>query len=68
LKGLSKYRFYSVDSTSWIYGNMSGTIFIFNGKNFDKIKKNNSRLKTRMALEHNFKEWVKFSKYAEQNL
>lgn len=68
LKGMNKYRFYSVDSTSWIYGNMSGTIFIFNGKTFDKIKKSNSRLKTRMALEHNFKEWVKFSKYAEQNL
>ena len=68
LKGLHKYKFYSVDSTAWLYGNRGGYLYKFNGKTIDKIQPKNMRLKGREAALHNFQEWLKFSKYAEQNL
>ena len=69
LKGMVKYKFYSVDSTSWLSGNKFGSIYFFNGKTMCKIKApEGKRLKANKAALHNFTEWVKFSKYAEQNL
>lgn len=68
-KGMQKYKFYSVDSTAWIYGNRGGFLYKFNGKTIDKINKpKGTRLVTKKALTHNFKEWVKFQKYAKDNL
>ena len=69
LIGLTKYKFYSVDSTAWIYGNRSGFLYKFNGRTLDKypIPKGN-RLKAKDAAIHNFTEWIKFQKYAEANL
>ena len=32
MKGLEKYKFYSVDSTAWLYGNRGGFLYRFNGK------------------------------------
>lgn len=68
MEGLKKYKFYSVDSTAWLYGNRGGFIYKFNGKGLDKISPKNMRLKGREGAIHNFNEWLKFSKYAEQNL
>lgn len=66
-EGLHKYHFDSVDSTAWLYGNMSGTVYKFNPttKCMDKIKTpNGKRLSSRAVAVNNFNEWVKFQKYA----
>ena len=68
LNGLKKYKFYSVDSTAWLYGNRGGFLYMFNGFSIDKIHPKGMRLKGREAAIHNFTEWVKFSNYAENNL
>lgn len=69
LKGMEKYKFYSVDSTSWLSGNKFGSVYLFDGKTMQKQNKViGQRVKTQEVAIHNFKEWVKFSKYAEQNL
>lgn len=69
LKGLEKYKFYSVDSTSWLSGNRFGAVYLFNGNTMIKQNKQlGQRVKTSEVAFHNFSEWVKFSKYAENNL
>lgn len=69
LKGLEKYRFDSVDSTSWLSGNRFGAVYKFNGKTMIKIdKKEGQRVKNYETAMNNFIEWVKFSKYAEKYL
>lgn len=66
--GMKKYKFYSVDSTAWLYGNRGGFLYQFNGETLDKIHPKGLRLKGREGAIHNFNEWIKFSKYAEENL
>ena len=69
LKGMVKYKFYSVDSTSWLSGNKFGAVYLFDGKTMQKQNKQaGQRVKTNEVAIHNFTEWVKFSKYAETNL
>ena len=69
LKGLEKYKFYSVDSTTWLSGNQYGAAYWFDGKTMQKKKKlPGQKVKAQEVARHNFKEWVKFSKYAENNL
>jgi len=69
LKGLERYKFDSVDSTSWLYGNRKGSVFKFNGRTIVDIPKPpGTRLASREVALNNFREWVKFQKYAEQNL
>lgn len=69
LKGMEKYKFHSVDSTSWLSGNKFGAVYLFNGKTITKQNKQiGQRVKTNETAIHNFSEWVKFSKYAEHNL
>lgn len=69
MEGLKKYRFDSVDSTAWIYGNRGGFLYRFTGNNIDKIKSpEGKRLRNKEAAIHNFREWVKFQKYAEKYL
>ncbi|QDP64166.1 MAG: hypothetical protein Unbinned2250contig1000_25 [Prokaryotic dsDNA virus sp.] len=68
MSGMKKYKFYSVDSTSWLYGNRGGYLYQFDGVNMNQIKPENKRLKGREAAKHNFNEWIKYQKYAETNL
>lgn len=69
LEGLKKYKFYSVDSTAWIYGNRAGFVYWFNGETLQKVKaKPGQRMKARETAIHNFNEWVKFQRYAEVHL
>ena len=69
LKGLQKYKFYSVDSTAWLYGNIGAYLYKFNGRSLDKIMKpDGMRMKSKQVAIHNFNEWVKFQKYAEKHL
>lgn len=70
LKGLEKYKFDSVDSTSWTTGNRFGSVYQFNGRTMVKYdKKQGQRLADSRAVAiNNFNEWVKFQKYAEKYL
>lgn len=69
LKGLEKYKFYSVDSTSWLSGNRFGAVYWFDGNTMQKKnKENGQRVKTHMTAINNFNEWVKFSEHAEKFL
>tara|TARA_R110000744_G_scaffold102940_5_gene197588 strand:+ start:588 stop:1457 length:870 start_codon:yes stop_codon:yes gene_type:complete len=67
-KGLQKYKFYSVDSTAWVYGNRGGFLYLFKNNTLKKIEPKGKRLLGRKAALHNFTEWLKFSKFAENNL
>lgn len=71
IKGLHKYHFDSVDSTAWLYGNMSGTVYQFDPRigDFKQIKvPNGKKMISRAVAVHNFNEWVRFMKYARNNL
>lgn len=69
LKGLEEYKFYSVDSTSWLSGNRFGAVYWFNGRSMNKqSKKQGQRVKTNEVSVNNFYQWVKFSQYTERNL
>jgi len=67
LAGIKKYKFYSVDSTAWLYGNRGGFLYKFNGQDLTKIYMKDRRMKGREAAVHNFTEWVKFSKFMERH-
>ena len=65
-----RYRFDSVDSTTWISGNMSGKIFKFNnidGSMKEIFAPNGKKLKSRAAALNNFVEWLKLCKYAKNH-
>ena len=69
LNGIKKYRFDSVDSTSWLSGNRFGAVYKFNGSTMIKIDKEaGQRVKNKATAINNFVEWVKFSQYAEMYL
>lgn len=69
-EGLKRYRFDSVDSTSWTAGNRFGCVLQFNGKEIvTHQKKQGQRMNcARDVLVNNFKEYVKFQKYADIKL
>ena len=67
--GIKKYRFDSVDSTSWKSGNRFGAVYKFNGAKMIKFDKQvGQRVKSKATAINNFTEWVKFSQYAEKYL
>lgn len=71
LKTLYKYRFYSVDSTSWKSGNRFGTLYIFKNNKLEQIKRpKNKRMITgeyySKVEKFVFDEWVKFQEYANK--
>lgn len=64
---LSSIPFYSVDSATWISGNRFGAIYVFNGAGLSKTKKPvGMRVKCNETGRHNFYEWIKFQKYADE--
>lgn len=71
-KLLPQFPFYSVDSSSWCGGNRFGYIVIFkDGRITQHLAPKdgeNYRLQCTPAVEHNFYEWIKFQRYAEQYL
>jgi hypothetical protein len=71
LNGLKKYKFYSVDSTNWLSARFGTTgLYYFTGDNLKNINKpaNTKKIDLQAMNIFNFIEWLKFSKYAEQNL
>lgn len=74
MDNLQKYRFDSVDSTTWTMGGQFGEAHQFkNGKIIrhtsviNNIKVRNIKDKKGITL-HNFKEWLKFQHYADKYL
>ncbi len=68
-KWLKNIHFYSVDSTSYASGTRFGTYYLFKHGEITQQKITNKRVKDGKNLNlHNFKEWVKFQKYAIKNL
>lgn len=70
MKGLKKYRFDSVDSSTWAAGNRFGKVYVFDGETIQTYsRKEGTKIADHQKLSlHNFKEWVKFQRYAEKNL
>lgn len=67
LNKLKDYKFYSVDSTSWLSGGRFGTLYFFNGSNLVQKKVKNKRIGDYMGSHHhNVDEWIKFQQYAEK--
>jgi len=65
LSGMRRYRFHSVDSTSWVHGNMGGYLFLFENGDMKKVKCDDRKIHSRKAAVHNFTQWLKFARYAE---
>lgn len=70
LNAIKKYKFDSVDSSSWTCGNRFGYVVKFTGSTLKQFEApNGSRLKNaEKVAENNFWEWVKFADWAEENL
>ena len=70
LSKLPLYHFDSVDSTAWTTGNRFGYIYRFDGRTMKKIDcpKGKRLADSRKVAMINYLEWVKFQKYAENNL
>lgn len=68
LDDLKKYRFDSVDSTSWKSGGRFGQLHRFTNNTIKTITQKSKRAVYRKIDENNFNEWVKFQKYAEKYL
>lgn len=71
IQGLRRFRFDSVDSTSWLSGGRFGTVYIFDGHTMTThIRKAQGQRVAdyKAATIHNFKEWKKFAEYAEKYL
>lgn len=67
---LPKIHFDSVDSTAWTTGNRFGFVYRFNGKTMVKhdAPKGKRLADSRKVALNNYTEWIKFQKYAEDNL
>ena len=67
---LKEYHFDSVDSTSWLSGGRFGTVYKFMNGSLRSVKrKDGTRLIDYKSLDaRNFREWLKFQKYAETHL
>ena len=64
---LKKYKFFSVDSTSWTSGQRFGSIAIFCKNHIKTCKFDKMRANKKIEL-HNLNEWIKFQKYADKYL
>ena len=70
LDWLKRCHFDSVDSTAWTTGNRFGFIYRFDGKTMQKVDcpKGKRLGDPRKVALINYTEWIKFQKYAEDNL
>ncbi len=68
--GLKKNHFDSVDSSSWLYGNQYGNVWIFHNGDIKMLKaRGGGRIKDQKALaRHNFEQWILFQRYGEIHL
>lgn len=67
-KELDKYKFYSVDSTSWKMSAIRGQHFqFFDGQQIIQrpLKQGNKKADLNKMVAHNYEEWVKYQKYMD---
>lgn len=71
VQGLHRYRFDSVDSSSWTSGQRYGSVYLFNPRTGD-IKVSRKGLAKKDLYHdvsaHNLREWSKFALYAKDRL
>lgn len=66
---LHKYHFDSVDSSSWTCGSRFGALCWFDGREVHQhAKRPGQQIDGGAANRHNFAEWLKFQRYADENL
>ena len=66
---LPKYKFYSVDSTSWLSGGRYGQLHAFRNNTIENIKPKNVRAKNYKQIDyHNLEQWLKYQEYADKYL
>lgn len=67
LDGIKQFHFDSVDSTAWTTGNRFGHVYRFDGQTIQKIDvpKGKRLADAKTVALHNYKEWVKFQRYAD---
>lgn len=68
-KELDNYKFYSVDSSSWLSSASRGqTLNLFDGEKIvnKKINKKDKKVNIKEMSKFNFKEWIKYQKYMSQ--
>ena len=66
---LTKYKFYSVDSTSWKSGGRYGQLHVFNKGRIENNKPKGMRAKDYKKIDyHNYLEWLKYQEYADKHL
>ena len=66
---LKDWKFYSVDSASWVRAaGMGQQVHFFNGKEIKArpLKKNGKKAICDKLADHNFKEWIKYQKYMDK--
>lgn len=70
LDGIKSFHFDSVDSTAWTSGNRFGFIYYFDGQTMKKIDvpKGKRLADAKKVALNNYKEWIKFQKYADTHL
>lgn len=70
MEAIKKYKFDSVDSSSWTCGNRFGMVYKFTGDGIKQYPKpDGMRLKNPKDIAiNNFNEWVKFQHWAKFNL
>ncbi len=67
-KAMKRYKFDSIDSTTWIGGRF-GDVYYYENGNMKVYKKKNSRLKsTAEANKFCLNQWIKFQRYADRYL
>lgn len=66
MKGLKKYNFDSVDSTTWVSGNRFGHLWHFKNGEIKKVhrQENQKMINPQDVAVQNFHAWVLFQKYA----
>lgn len=65
---LKKIPFYSVDSTTWLNAQKYGELHYYSNGDIKRIR-DNRRLKNSSQMQvNNFREWVKFQRYADKIL
>ncbi len=65
---LNDYKFYSVDSASWVMSAVRGQqLQFFNGKRIIQrpLEKGNKKTDLYKLIAHNFSEWVKYQRYMD---
>lgn len=74
IEKLDKYRFDSIDSTTWTVGGQFGEISKFNKGKMERISYRKNGVKIKLVKDrdlltlYNFKEWIKMQQYANKYL